>query len=237
MEIPSLLLESLWRVSFPAMSQLSASKEDAAALIERSVGMAAVGTGVILTGLAGSAPGLIPGLFGEQWRGATSVIPWACLGLGIGGSVSVATQGYLYAVGDASAVLLATTCQTIALFAVTLPLLPILGITAVGLGLLVSSVVEAVMLGRATQRWTRVRLVRRLLAPVGIAVVSASVGWLVAVLGGANLLSGVAGGVCSALCFQSGLLVLRRELLYDTLRFVIGSTRAAASWKADTGDA
>jgi O-antigen/teichoic acid export membrane protein len=236
MEVPSLLFESLWRVSFPAMSQLTPAKEDVAPLIERAVGMAAVGTGVILTGLAGSAPGLIPGLFGEQWRAASNVIPGACLGLGIGGSVSVATVGYLYAVGDASAVLRASIFQTIVLFGVTLPLLPLLGVSAIGLGWFISSTVEAVVLGRATLKWSRVRLVRPLLAPVGMGSLSAGVGWLVALLGGADLLSGVAGGVCSVLCFQAGLLLLCRERLYDTYRFVVGSMRAAALRSA-TGDA
>jgi O-antigen/teichoic acid export membrane protein len=229
MEVPFLLLQSLWRVSFPAMSQLVAAKEDAGPIVERAAGMAAVGTGLLLTGLAGSAPGLIPGLFGEQWRDASGVIPWACLGLGIGGSVAVATQGYLYAVGDVSAVLRVGILRTIASFAVTLPLLPHLGVSAAGLGWFISSSVEAVMLERAMRRWTRIRLARALVAPVVVGVVSAAVGWQVSNLGGANLLSGIGGGVCSALCFLAGLLIFHRELTSQTLRFVVSAMSAAAS--------
>jgi O-antigen/teichoic acid export membrane protein len=211
------------------MSQLVAAKENPAPLIERAVGMAAIGGGIVLTGLAGSAPGLVPGIFGEQWRGASSVIPLACLGLGIGGSVSVATQGYLYAVGDAAGVLRVVLLQTAVLFAVTLPLLLWLGVSAIGVGLLVSSVVEAVALGRTTSRWTHVRLVRPLLAPVVAGVAAGVAGWLVADLGGADLVSGLGGGACSVLAFLVILTVVRRSVMDETFRFFLGSVRAAAS--------
>jgi O-antigen/teichoic acid export membrane protein len=235
MEIPFLLFESLFRVSFPTMSQLVAAKEDPAPLIERAVGMAAIGGGIILTGLAGSAPGLVPGIFGEQWRDASSVVPLACLGLGIGGSVSVATQGYLYAVGDAAGVLRVVLLQTAVLFAVTLPLLPWLGVSAIGVGLLVSSVVEAVALGRTTSRWTHVRLVRPLLAPVVAGVAAGVAGWLVADLGGADLVSGLGGGACSVLAFLVILTVVRRSVVDETFRFFLGSVRAAASRSPASG--
>jgi O-antigen/teichoic acid export membrane protein len=229
MEVPFLLFQSLWRVSFPAMSQLLAANEDARPVIERSLAMAAVGSGTLLTGLAGSAPGLIPGVFGEHWQAASGVIPWACLALGIAGPVSVATQGYLYSVGDASAVLRAVALQTATSFAVALPLLPLVGISGVGLGWLAASVVGATMLGRATLKWTRVRLIRPLLVPVVVGVISAAVGWLVADVGGADLWSGLAGGVGAVACFELGMLILRKELLSETFRFVVRSMRAAAS--------
>jgi polysaccharide transporter, PST family len=235
MEVPLLLFDSLWRVSFPAMSKLVAAKADVAPLIERAVGMTAVASGVMLTGLAGSAPGLVPGIFGEQWRDAADVIPAVCLGLGIAGSLSVATVGYLYAMGDASAVLRANLFRMLALFAVALPLLPMLGVRAAGIGWLISSIVDAVVLGRATLRWTRVRLVRPLLVPLTVGIVSTVAGWLVAHLAGEDLLSGLAGGAFSVLLFISGLMVLRRKLLWDTMRFALGAMRAAAPRRTSSG--
>jgi O-antigen/teichoic acid export membrane protein len=228
LEMPYLLLDSLWRVSFPTMSQLVAAKEDVAPLIERALGVTAVGTGVILTGLAASAPGLVPGLFGEQWRAAAGVLPTACLGLGIGGSVYVATVGYLYAVDDASAVLRAAVLHTVMWFAVSLPLLPVVGVSAVGFGWLVSSLTDAAVLRRATLRRTRVRLVIPLVVPVVVGVTAAGVGWFIAKAGGANLFSGVAGGAAAVACFLLGLLLLRRKLLYETFQFVVRSIRAGA---------
>jgi O-antigen/teichoic acid export membrane protein len=234
MQLPFLLLESLFRVSFPAMSQLVAAKEEMAPLIERAVGMASVGIGIMLTGLAGSAPGLLPGVFGEQWREASYIMPGACLGFAIGGPVAVAAQGYLYAVGDATAVLRAHALQTIALFAVTLPLVPVLGVSAIGLGLSVAAVVEAGVLRRAILRWTQVDVVRPLLAPVAAGVVSTGAGWLVADLGGEDLVSGLAGGACSVVLFLALLTVVGKKLVHETLRFAVASMRAAGSRSAPT---
>jgi O-antigen/teichoic acid export membrane protein len=232
--VPFLLVESLFRVSFPTMSRLVAAKQDTAPLIERAVGMTIVGSGILLTGLAGSAPGLVPGVFGEQWRGATDILPGACLGFAISGSVAVASQGYLYAVGDASAVLHSAIVHTIVLFAVTLPLLAILGVSAIGLGSLIAGVVEAAVLRRAMLRWTQVDVVRPLLAPVASGIVAGAVGWVIAGSGGAGFVSGLVGGGCSIALFLIFLTLLRRKLLYETLRFAVRSVRAAGSRSAAT---
>jgi polysaccharide transporter, PST family len=229
MEIPFVLFDSLWRVSFPTMSQLVAAKENVAPLIERAEAMTAVASGLILTALAGSAPGLIPGLFGEQWREATTAIPGSCLALFIGGSLSVATVGYLYAVGDASAVLRSHVLRAIALFAVALPLLPLLGVRAAGIAWFVSSTVEAIVLGRATVQRTDAHLVRPLIVPLTVGIVAAATGWLVADVGGADLLAGLAGGAVSVLLFLAGLAVFQASLLRQTLRFGVQALRGASS--------
>jgi O-antigen/teichoic acid export membrane protein len=230
LEIPYLIFTTLFRVSFPTMSRLVARGEDTAGLIERGVGMAAVGTGIILVALAGSARGLVPGVFGEKWGEASSILPLACLGLGIGGSVSVATQGYLYAIDDAAAVLRSVVLQTIALFAVTVPLLAlsVLGVKAIGLGLLVSFVVEALVLTEAMRRHLAVRLLRPLLAPAAAGIVAGAIGWYVSGLGHNQLLAGIAGGLCSAACFVGILSILRWKLVRETLGFAMRSVRAAA---------
>jgi O-antigen/teichoic acid export membrane protein len=229
MEIPFLLFESLWRVSFPTMSQLIAAKEDVRSLIERAVGMAAIGSGIILTGLAASAPGLVPGLFGEQWRGAVNIVPPACLALAIAGPLSVATVGYLYAVGDAAAVLRAHVARMITLFAVALPLLPVLGAPATGVGWLAASIVDSIFLGRATLQWTSAHLIRPLLVPVTVGSGSAATGWLLSEWGGADLVSGVVGGTTAVALFTAGVFLLSGNLLRETARFALRSLRGAAS--------
>jgi O-antigen/teichoic acid export membrane protein len=227
LQIPSLFFEAFSRVSFPTMSRLVAAKEDVGPLIERAVGMVAVGSGIIMTGLVGSAPGLFPGLFGEQWREASLVMPGTCLGIGISASISVASQGYLYAVGDASAVLRYATCTAFATFVVTLPLVPVLGISAIGFGEIAASVVGAYVLRRAVLQWAQVDVVRPLLAPVAAGVVSAGAGWLVADQGGADLMSGLVGGACSVFLFLVLLTAFRRRLVHETFRFTVVSVRAA----------
>lgn len=229
MEMPYLLLHSLWQVSFPTMSRLSADKERSTRLVQQALGIASVGMGLVLTALAGSAPGLVPGLFGTQWRDAAVVLPGACLGLAVGGAVSVATQGYLYAIGDVQAVLRATLLQAVTWLAVTLPLLAPLGVVSVGLGWVLSAAVEALVLGRATTRRIPVRLFRPLLAPVLVGVCSSSPGWAVSARGGGTLWSGIAGGACAALLFTAGMTVANRRLMRQTYGFAAGSVRAALS--------
>jgi O-antigen/teichoic acid export membrane protein len=226
LEIPLLLIQTFGRVSFSSMSRLVALKQDCARLIERAVGIAAVGIGIALTGLVGSAPGLIPGIFGDAWDESAAALPWACLALAVSGSVGVATQGYLYAVGDASAVLRATAVHAVVLLVVTLPLLPVVGVVAVGVGWLAASAIESVLLVRATRRWVELRLTGGLIPPIAIGCAAAAVGWVVANAGGGELRSGLAGGITSVTLYVAALLVLRRGLLVDAARFFAGSLRA-----------
>ena len=228
LQVPSLFIQTLFRVSFPTMSRLVAAKEDVAPLIERAIGMVAVGSGIILTGLVGSAPGLFPGLFGEQWQEASQIMPGVCLSIMIAAPVAVSAQGYLYAVGDASAVLRASTYETIALFAATLPLVLVLGVRGIGIGFLIASVVETYALRRTMLQLTKIDLVRPLLAPVAAFIVSAVAGWLVSDLGGADLASGLVGGACSVVLFVALLTVSRRKLVLQTFRFTVASIRTAA---------
>jgi O-antigen/teichoic acid export membrane protein len=218
------------------MSRLYGDEERSTRLVQQAVDIASVGMGLILTVLAGAAPGLVPGLFGTQWREAAVVVPWACLGLAVGGVVSVATQGYLYAMGDAQAVLRATLLQSVAWLAVAIPLLAPLGVASLGLGWTVAGAVEALVLGRAVGHRIPVHLFRPLRAPVLIGMASASLGWLVASRDGGTLWSGVAGGGCAAVLFTTGMTVADRRLVRQTYGFAAGSVRAALSRSRHYGD-
>ncbi|MFF7047003.1 oligosaccharide flippase family protein [Streptomyces griseorubiginosus] len=235
MEVPYLILQSLWRVSFPTMSRLVSDRDRSARLVQQAVEITSVGMGFVLTTLAGSAPGLVPGLFGPQWRDAAAAVPGACLGLAVGGSVSVAAQGYLYALGDARTVLRAGLLQAVTWFAVTVPLLVPLGVASVGLGWCAAGVVEALVIGRATTRSIPVRLARPLLVPVLAGVGASAVGWAVSTRGGGTLWSGLAGGGCSAALFAAAMTVADRHLVRRTCGFAASSVRAALSHRADEG--
>ena len=235
LEIPYLLLVALWRVSFPAMSQLVARNQPVTALLEKVVGTCATGLGLVLVGLAAGAHGVVPGLFGDSWTQTAELIPPACLGLGIAGPISVACQGYLFAVEDSAAVLRAGTFQTLTLFATILPLLPVLGVLAVGVGWLVSFLVEAVVLGRAASRHTGARLGRSLLAPTVCGGVAGALGWLVTSMTGATLLGGVAGAATAVTLMASLLLVLDRSTFVGTFRVARSFLRAARDSGAHAG--
>lgn len=235
LEVPYLLFGALWRVSFPAMSQLVAGGDEPAPVVERAERITAAGTAFVLSALTGAAPGLVPGLFGPHWQAASAVIPGACLGLAIGGSVSVATQGYLYAVGDAAAVLRSGVLQAVAWLAVTLGLLQVMGAAAVGLGWAASALVEAVVLARAAARHTRVRLLRPLVAPVGVGAFAATLGWALTVSAGPDIRGAVAGASTAAVVYVIGMAAADRRALADTFRFSADAARAAISRRPRSG--
>jgi O-antigen/teichoic acid export membrane protein len=229
MELPYLFLRPMWRIAFPAMSQVVTGGKAVAPLIERAAGVAVISTGTVLVALTGSAPGLMAGVFGEPWREASTIIPWACLGLAIGGTVSAATQGYLYAAGEAGAVLRAGLAQAVAWFAVSLPLLPLVGPAAIGLGWVASGVAEAAVLLRATNRRTSVRLIPTIGPSFAIGVSAASAGWIVADRAGADLLAAVAGGTLAVALFHAGLMLVHRPLMRQTYAMVTAGLRSTRS--------
>lgn len=237
LEVPYLLVVTLWRVSFPTMSKLTAAKAEAGPLMERAVGMAAVGVGFLLTGIAAGAPGLIPGVFGDQWHEASAILPGACLAVAISGSVSVATQGYLYAVGDVTAVLRAEIAQWLVLCLVALPLLPAIGVASIGIGWSVAAVLQSAILIRATHRRASARLFRPLVTPVAVALCAASVGWVITVLAGADLMAGAAGATCAMLIFWAGLAMLNRQMLTETYRVARYAVRSAVHRQASVVEA
>jgi len=225
LEVPYLVLTTLSRVSMPAMSKLVLAKQDPAQLIERALSVASVGTGIALVALGGSGPGLVPGLFGDHWRTAADVLPGACLGMFIAGTVSVSTQGFLYAVGDASAVLRATIASAVVVLGVTSALLPALDAWAPGIGLLVASLGEAALLVRGTRRNASTHLVGILAVPAALVAVAIGGGWAVAAFGGRNLLSGLVGALVAVSAYLAGLALLRRGQVSSFVRVVRRAVR------------
>lgn len=227
LHVPYLLFESLWRVSFPAMSRLIAAGEEAKPMIERTLSLAVVGTGCLLTPLVASAPVSIPAVFGGRWSEAAEVFPWAGLGLMIGIPISVATAGYLYAVGDTSTVLRSTVLHTLGWAAVTFVLLPLFGISALGLGWLAAGLIEGGVLGRAAAKRTGARLASLLAPPAALAVGAAGTGWWVAHSMEPSLAAAGLVAVVTEVLFLSGLLLTRRRLLGDTVSTARRALRAS----------
>lgn len=235
LEVPFLLFDSMLRVSFPAMSRLLGSGEEPRPLIERGVSVGAVATGMIVTPLVASTPALVPALFGSQWTDVILVIPAAGLALMIGGPVSVATAGYLYAVGDASRVLKSTIAHTLAWFAVGLPLLPVLGAPALGIGWMACSLVDATMLGRAAAARTGARFLPSLFWPMVGSVVGAGAGWLIASRGETLLYAVLAAGAATAV-FLLFLTLVSRVQLAQAIRLGREGLRAGFKRRQRSGE-
>jgi O-antigen/teichoic acid export membrane protein len=227
MQVPLLLFESLWRVSFPAMSQLLAADEDPKPAIERGVALASIAAGTMLTACAGASPQLVPVLFGEQWRAAADIVPLACLALLIAGPVSVATVGYLYAAGDPASVLRASLRFAVVWLAVGIPLLPVLGLPGLGIGWAAGAAADACTLARATRARSGARVAAHAAVPLALAVASGGAGWALAAVGPQNLLGALQGGGAALALYLAALSVFRRELLLETLGAALRSLRSA----------
>jgi peptidoglycan biosynthesis protein MviN/MurJ (putative lipid II flippase) len=178
--------------------------------------------------LASGAPAAIPAVLGDVWREAADPLPFACLGLVMVGPVSVAAAGYLFAVGDAATVLRGAILHTIATLGVGFALLPFLGVVSLGLGVLASAVVEAVVLGRGTARQAGTRnLATVTVLPTLCAAAAGGAGWVVADRLGPTLPSALlAAGAAGAL--YVGLLgLIRPRLLRESWAFTSRAARRA----------
>ncbi len=176
LQAPQILLEALFRVSYPAMSRLTGHGEDARNVVERTLKAVALGTGSIVAPLAAASVPLIPAVFGERWSDAAAVIPPASLALMIGGPIAVAAAGYLFAVDAGGVVLRSAVLHTLAFFLIALPLLRPIGVLAAGLGIFAASLVEAWILGSAVRRRVGARVLGALAIPLLAATAAAGAG-------------------------------------------------------------
>jgi O-antigen/teichoic acid export membrane protein len=226
LQLPFLVFESLWRVSFPAMSRLLAAGEDVVGALDRGVRRSAVATALVLAPLAATAVALVPVAFGHEWDAASSVVPTAALGLMLSGPLSAMAGGYLYAVGDARAVLRGVVLHTIAWAVVALPLVDRLGVAAMGWGWLAACVVETAVLSAALRRHAGTPLLAGLVVPTLAATAGAVVGRVatdaIGDVGGV-----LVGGVVAVVATAAVLAVADRGSLRDTGVLVATAARAA----------
>jgi polysaccharide transporter, PST family len=225
LQVPLLFLGSLWRVSFPGMSRLVAAHGDVGATIERILGVVAVAAGLMLAPLVAATPALVPALFGDQWDAVVPVIPPACLHLMVMGSISVALLGYLWAMGEAGAVLRATLVGIPMMFAVMIPLLFVIGVPAVGFGWLASGVGEAAVLILTARKFVVFRTWSLVVPPTIFATLAASAGWTLSAQSDDTVLGGLAGALLAVAVYLLALLAFHRPHLVDCLRLFMRGAR------------
>jgi len=219
LQLPLMVISSLYRVSLPAMSRLLALGKDPRPLIEDAVALVAPPLGVVLVPLAACSPALFPSVLGNDWAGAAGAVPPACLGLMLVGPVSIAGVGYLWAIGDGKVPLRGSIYCTIAWFAVSLPLLPLLGATAVGVGMGASLVVLTVTITQGVRRHVGLSLTRPLLAPTVIAVAAATPAWIAARTLQPTLVATVVTAAAATALYLGMLFLFHREISWKVLSF------------------
>lgn len=237
LQAPFMLFDVLWRVSYPAVARLIAAGEDPRPGLVRSLGMVAVVSGLFVAGLIGPAPAMVPSIFGAKWRPAVGVLPWAGVGLMVAGPISVASAGYLYAQGHAAKVLRACILTAATWVAVSLSLLPVVGVRALGVGWLAGACVDTVMLTRAMRRCSGLALVRTVVPATAAAVVAALSGWWIAVVLGPTLASTAASGAAVGAVYLGVAAVIDRDRLIQVWRLLVGLLRERRSGVRLTGRA
>ena len=226
---PYLLFRSLWRVSYPGMARLIAAGESPAPVVKRGVSLVGIAAGAMYAPLIGSAPAMIPGVFGDKWEPVVDVIPTACLGLMIIVPISVAAQGYLYAIGDAGVVLRRNIVQAVVYLGLGLPLVVPLGIAAFGVSGLITAIIGAVIMDQAVKQRMGTGLIWPLATPVGVAIAAAAGGWVVASGAAPSVSLAIETALLSELLFLVGIAVTQRSAVTDLLRIGRRSIRNAVA--------
>jgi O-antigen/teichoic acid export membrane protein len=180
--IPRLLFESMWRVGFPAFSRLMNrdDEHDMRDLLERTVGTFAAAVSLIICPLVASSPALVPLLFGAAWTDVSLIMPGAGLAMIIAGPLGIVTSSYLYAKGDASTGLVGSNITGVTRLAVSLALLPSLGVIALGIGGAAGTLSGMAYTLPRARRASGARLGSRVAGPAASATLGGLGGWLVA---------------------------------------------------------
>lgn len=228
LQVPTLIVTAAVRVSFPAMARLLGVGGDPRVVIERGVATIAVTMGIVLVGLVGCAPAALPALLGDAWSDVPAAILWSSLGVLLNAPVMVATIGYLYASDHAGTVAGAAAAQTVTWFAVTVPLLPSLGATAVGVGWIPGGIVIAALAGRRAAQLTGAAILRSLAVPAAVAIAAGAAGWAIGAAGPETLARGAMGLVAAEVVLRAGLALADRALLSETYRLLARAVRAAS---------
>jgi O-antigen/teichoic acid export membrane protein len=213
-----ILMESLWRVSFPAMSRLRETGEDPRPVVERAASMAAVVSGILVVPLAGAAPALIPVLFGPHWTPAVRVLPLASCAVMLAGPVSAVAIGYLLSEGRPGVMLRMAICDGLTAWAVSLPLLATVGIIGVGAGQIASGLVDLVFLTVAVWQRRYRHGFSVTLVPLAAVVTAAVPAWIVADALGKDVLALVASVALGELIYVALMVVCRRTVVDSTVR-------------------
>lgn len=225
LQAPGMLLLSLVRVSFPAMSRIRSAGGDLDDILPRLLPAATVLAGLLLAPIAGSAPALVPFLFGERWSPAAGALTIACLAVVIHTPMLIVAQSYLWTSGDARTPLRAALIDAVVCVAVGLPLVPLLGVTGLAIGGVTAAVLDAAVLSRAINRQVQVRAFRQVGFPAVAWIVAVGAAWLCAKAPGPMFVRAAVSSGLAFLGYLGLLFLMRRELMVGLVRDYVPGLR------------
>ena len=187
LDLPIHLHQALARVAFPAMSRLLAAGGQPGPVLQRATGTVGIGTALMTVALGGAAPALVPAVLGSQWTAAVDPVALGSLAIMISLPVTVPANGFLWAAGEAKLMVRSQLLSAVVWLGVSLPLLPAVGVSALGFGWVAQSVAEVMVIDRAVKRLTGISLLRPWLGPAVAAAIGSSVSWVLASQGASTL--------------------------------------------------
>ncbi|MFN0155192.1 MAG: oligosaccharide flippase family protein [Gaiella sp.] len=221
LEAPQVFSNSLWRVTFPAMSRLIAGGGAHDPFVRRSSRFASAVFAMPLSAFAGLAPAAIPTLFGEEWSGVGEILPLAAAALLISTSTNSGPPGgYLMAIGRPQDTLVAVLAQAAVWIGVTAVLLRPVGVVAIGIGWVAGACVEAAVIERAVRRACGVSVGACVLAPVVAGLAGIGIGVVVDSRLGAGLTTSLVAGGAGVATTGTLLILLARATVMDVLQVI-----------------
>jgi PST family polysaccharide transporter len=176
MQAPQIVIDSILRVAFPAISRLSGAGADLQRLLPKAAALAGLYLGLILGCLVVGSRHLLPDVLGPQWASAADVLRWAAFGVLLSAPIAAVAGPYLLAADRAGRAVLATTYSSAATLIVALSLLPVIGVEGVGVGVLAGGACDFLVLGRLLDVGIGSTVRRTMLGPVAAGVLSVLAG-------------------------------------------------------------
>ena len=222
LQAPAMLLWTLVRVSFPAMSRAKSAGGDPGTMLPKLLPAATILAGTLLIPLAG-APAIVPLLFGERWSPAADALTLACLAVVIHTPMMISGQAYLWTSGNARTPLRAMVTDAVICVGIGLPLVPILGVLGLAIAGVAAAVCHTAILARAVDRELRVGVFRQIGTPIGAWVAAAGLAWACSKGPGPLVLRAALSVFVGGAVYFGLLFFVRRTLMVE-----LGS--ATASW-------
>jgi O-antigen/teichoic acid export membrane protein len=216
-----LVLQSLWRVSYPASARILEAGEDPDHLTERALRLTSVVVGVPVVLMAGTAPDLIPTVFGARWSDAALALPWGAAAFMIIGPVSTFPVGFLQARGEVRRVLAIVITQAVVWLVGAAILSGPLGAQGVGIAMFAGGISLAATIAWAMKRQSNARTIVPILPAAFAALVASVLAWFTAHAIQPPIAGLAVSATVALACYGAGLLIVRRSDLMRVLRMVV----------------
>ncbi len=220
-----LLVDALWRVSFPAMARMLELGQEAQRMVAVALRLNAIALGALAVLVAGTAPALVPTLFGSSFDDAIVVLPWGAAALLLTGPVAAAGVSFIQAMGDGARLIKVIAAQSVAWLVAAAILVGPFGAEGAGMAMLIGAVVLVWTTARAVSHYVSVPMISALWPPLIGAAAGGTIGWLLAERIDPPLLALAISATCCEIVYFGFMLVLRRGDLVRLLTTLATTTR------------